>query len=392
MRRLLFGICAVFAAASVVSLSTLAAHAQSADQYASSDATEATTQGPQETTVSQETPAPEEKPSGASSSPESMVVQGSVSQGSVTDPNSPEVIAAREDLAEEESLPDYSQVVDNTTEGAFRAPGWKDERGSLSYKDGFAAAGRAKAPASFEVEIPTSNDYSVYVWWPGTKDAGVARYSLQTASGTKSEKVDQRSDSSGMWILLGTYAMEEGQRTVEVAPKPVDGGQVFADAVAVVRGAAPPPEDQTVTASGTRATDSKSLERFSGRDVVRQARKHWHDDYAWGTCTQKVKSCTCLTKVSVNPFGHNMGMTENGQWRYDRSRKIPKSRLKPGDEVFFKENGPGGPITHVGIFSGRGNIVHASAYAGWVTETKMKYITDSNNRSAYFGAKRFKSR
>jgi hypothetical protein len=195
-----------------------------------------------------------------------------------------------------------------------------------------------------------------------------------------------------MWILLGTYAMEEGQRTVEVAAQPVDGGRVFADAVAVVRGVAAPPEDQTITASGARATDSRRLERFSGRDIVRQARKHWHDDYAYATCTKSAKSCTCLTKVSVNPFGHNLGMTESGQWKYDRSRRISKSNLRPGDEVFFKENGPRGPITHVGIYSGRGNIVHASAYAGWVTETKMRYIEDSNGRSAYFGAKRFKSR
>src|SRR3712207_8264604 len=79
-----------------------------------------------------------------------------------------------------------------------------------------------------------------------------------------------------------------------------------------------------------------------------------------------VKSCTCLTKTAVKPFGHRMGMGEAEQWKYTRSREIPKSRLRPGDEVFFKENGPRGPITHVGIFSGNGRIVHASGYWGKV--------------------------
>jgi cell wall-associated NlpC family hydrolase len=385
MRRLVFVICAVFAAASVVSLSTLAAHAQSADQYAPSDGAEAP-QVPQKDP--QEKTAPEEDSSGALSSQEDLVVQGSLSQGSVSDPDSSDAIAAREDLAEEESLPEYSQVVDNATKGAFRAPGWKVERGSLSHKGSFAVAKRAKAPARFEVEIPTTNDYSVYVWWPGAAGGGTARYGVQAASGMKWSKVDQSAHSSGMWVKIGTFAMEQGRRSVEIAPESVNGGRVFADAVAVVRGEAAPPEDQNqmMTASAEPSIGSKSLSRFSGQDVVRQARRHLGDKYRWGTCTLTVKSCTCLTKTAVRPFGHRMGMGEAQQWNYTRSREIPKSRLRPGDEVFFKENGRGGPITHVGIYSGNGRIVHASGYWGKVVEKEMKYI------NGYFGAKRFKSR
>ena len=374
MRRLLFVICAVFATASVVSFSTLAAHAQSEDQYGSSDGAEAS-QDPQQSTAPEET-------SGASS-----YLGGSVSQGSVVEEDSPDVIAAREDLADEENLPDYSQVVDNSTEGAFRSRGWKVERGSLSHEGSFAVAERAKASASFGVEIPSSNDYSVYAWWPESADAGTARYGVEAASGTKWSKVRQTADSSGMWVKIGSFTMEQGQRSVQVAARSVDGGPAFADAIAVVRGeAAPPEEDQTMTAAGARTADARGIERFSGRSVVRQARKHIGDNYRYGTCTRSVKICTCLTKKAVQPFGHRMGMTENGQWKYDGSRRIEKSSLRPGDEVFFKENGQNGPITHVGIYSGNGRIVHASAYWGKVVEKEMQYI------DGYFGAKRFKSR
>jgi hypothetical protein len=374
MRRLLFVICAVFAAASVVSFSTLAAHAQSEDQYGPADGAEKS-QGATENT------APEETSSGASSSPEDPI-----SQGSVVDSDSPEAVAAQEGLAEEESLPDYSQVVDNTTKGVFRAPGWKVERGSLSHEGSFVSVEGAKAPARFELKIPTTNDYSVYAWWPKASGSGTARYGVQAVSGTKWSKVEQRADSSGMWVKIGSFAMEEGQRSVQIAAKPVDGRRVFADAVAVVRGeAAPPEDDQTMTAAGARTIDSKSLERFSGRDVVRQARRHIGDRYRYGTCTNTVKSCTCLTKEAVQPFGHRMGMAELGQWRYDGSRKVARSALRPGDEVFFKE-GRSNYITHVGIYSGNGRIVHASSYWGKVVEKEMKYI------DGYFGAKRFKSR
>jgi cell wall-associated NlpC family hydrolase len=390
MRRLLFVVCAVFAAALVVSLTTLSAKAQTAEQYGSAGDAEASQDPPQETTTlqdPQEDTAPDDNPSGASSSS-----GGSVSQGSVTDSDSPDAIAAQEDLAEEERLPDYSQVVDNTTKGAFRAPGWKIKRGSLSHKGSFvvaegAKAAAPKAAARFRVKIPSTNDYSVYAWWPRAA-GGTARYGVQAASGMKWSKVDQSADSSGMWVKIGTFAMEQGRRSVRVAAKSVNGGRVFADAVAVVRGEAAPPEDQDqmMTASAEPSIGSKSLSRFSGQDVVRQARRHLGDRYRYGTCTTTLKSCTCLTKMAVQPFGHRMGMGEGQQWQYERSREIPKSDLRPGDEVFFKENGPGGPITHVGIYSGNGRIVHASLYWRKVVEKEMRYI------DGYFGAKRFDSR
>jgi cell wall-associated NlpC family hydrolase len=79
-----------------------------------------------------------------------------------------------------------------------------------------------------------------------------------------------------------------------------------------------------------------------------------------------------------------MPLTERGQWLYDRSRWVAKSNLRPGDEVFFNEGG-GSRITHVGIYSGNGYIVHASSYFGKVVESKMSYIR------GYSAAKRFKS-
>jgi len=122
--------------------------------------------------------------------------------------------------------------------------------------------------------------------------------------------------------------------------------------------------------------------RASGQDVVQVARRYIGTDYRFGACENNRMSCACLTKVVYAKFGQKLPFSEDKQWRY--GKKVSKHR--PGDLVFFKEKGQRGGITHVGIYSGNGNVVHASAYFGKVVESKMRYI------KGYSGAKRLKLR
>ena len=126
--------------------------------------------------------------------------------------------------------------------------------------------------------------------------------------------------------------------------------------------------------------------RPTGNDVVRAAKRYIGTRYNYATCESSRMSCTCLTKMTWAKFGHKLPMSEKGQWSYDRGRKVAKSSLRPGDIVFFKEGKRKRGITHVGIYSGNGNVVHASAFFGKVVESKMRYI------KGYSGAKRLKPR
>jgi len=126
--------------------------------------------------------------------------------------------------------------------------------------------------------------------------------------------------------------------------------------------------------------------RASGGSVVQAARRYLGTRYRYATCSRSRMSCTCLTKKAWARFGHKLPMSEAGQWKYGRARNVAKSRLRPGDIVFFKEAGPSRGITHVGIYSGGGNLVHASAYFGKVVESKMSYV------KGYSGAKRLRPR
>jgi cell wall-associated NlpC family hydrolase len=142
------------------------------------------------------------------------------------------------------------------------------------------------------------------------------------------------------------------------------------------------------TGPGASESDDSWIEvtgRPSGNDVVRVARRYIGTKYQHSTCTGNHMSCTCLTRMVYRKFGHNLPMSEGGQWKYKRgARKVAKSALRPGDIVYFKEAGKRSGITHVGIYSGHGNIVHASAYFDKVVESKMSYI------KGFSGAKRLK--
>ena len=118
-------------------------------------------------------------------------------------------------------------------------------------------------------------------------------------------------------------------------------------------------------------------------DIVERARSFIGRGYRYATCRIRM-SCTCVTKRTWAAFGHTLPMTEGGQWRYEPSLKIAKSDLRRGDIVFFKEAGWSYPITHVGTYSGNGNLVHASNYFNKVVESKMSYI------AGYYGATRLR--
>jgi len=185
-----------------------------------------------------------------------------------------------------------------------------------------------------------------------------------------------------------TAASQEPEEAAEPAASSADGSPSQGS---FTEGRAGPNEPSLVDDTPpTAAERSEPLAtargRASGNTVVRAAKRYLGTKYRYATCSRSRMSCTCLTKKTWARFGHRLSMSEGGQWKYGRASNVAKSRLRPGDIVFFKEGGPRRGITHVGLYSGRGNLVHASAYFGKVVESKMRYI------KGYSGAKRLRPR
>ena len=82
--------------------------------------------------------------------------------------------------------------------------------------------------------------------------------------------------------------------------------------------------------------------------------------------------CSAFTRAVFQKFGLDLPDSPAGQMAM--GTPVSRSELKPGDLVFFDEDGGGGPPTHVGIYMGNNMIIHASDYFMDVTETNMNYI------------------
>lgn len=323
------------------------------------------------------------------------------SQGTVTGASRSELDAIGRDVAEEERLPDYSQVVDNTSADRFSAPWWKKgATDGLAHGGSFAASGEEgldAGDARFKLRVPTSGDYALYAWWPsGQENSTAARFGVTTSSGTTWTTVDQTRDG-GYWVQIGTYDMKAGDNyAVRISPGG-GSGRVVADAVALVRGVASPPPDALAPVDGGPLSAGVSLDideatysaarrsgRVKGIRLVRRGRGHIGTPYRLSPpapcIAYRVEDCSCFTKLVLRRFKR---VYDSPVLQFQYGHKVrSRSNLKRGDLVFFKERGPRRPITHVGIFSGNGRIVHASSYWGRVVEKKMKYIR------GYHGARR----
>jgi hypothetical protein len=113
-----------------------------------------------------------------------------------------------------------------------------------------------------------------------------------------------------------------------------------------------------------------------GKAIVAKARSQIGDPYGY---SGGAWTCSELTGYAVRAAtGVSIGYSPLGQKYYGWQPR----RVRPGDVLFYDENGPAGPPTHVGIATGRGKIVHASNYFGAVVESERRYLI------GYDGARR----
>jgi cell wall-associated NlpC family hydrolase len=102
---------------------------------------------------------------------------------------------------------------------------------------------------------------------------------------------------------------------------------------------------------GTGPSDVK------GQEIVTEARRYIGAPYRMGGTSLTGIDCSGLVVTVYQKFGVAMPRTSHEQARF--GIKVDRSELEPGDLVFFRTSGST-KITHVGIYSGAGEFIHAS--------------------------------
>ncbi|MEU8104037.1 WXG100 family type VII secretion target [Nonomuraea muscovyensis] len=104
----------------------------------------------------------------------------------------------------------------------------------------------------------------------------------------------------------------------------------------------------------------------TGADIVAAARQHIGKPYIWGANGPSAFDCSGLVYYTLNQAGIKIGDTTAAG--YQKSGQ-PVTDPQPGDIVFF-----GDPATHVGIYKGDGQVIHAPRPGSSVTEASVASV------------------
>lgn len=91
------------------------------------------------------------------------------------------------------------------------------------------------------------------------------------------------------------------------------------------------------------------------RTAVQTALAQLGDPYVWAAAGPDAFDCSGLTMYAWAAAG--VQLPHSSRMQYSGGRKIGKAELQPGDLIFFYS-----PISHVGMYIGNGQMVHAPTF------------------------------
>lgn len=95
-----------------------------------------------------------------------------------------------------------------------------------------------------------------------------------------------------------------------------------------------------------------------GQQAVEYAMQYLGMPYVWGGNGPNCFDCSGLTKYVYGHFGYTLNRTASAQ--LSNGVSVSFSELQPGDLVFFNNRKVSTPVSHVGIYIGGGQFIHAS--------------------------------
>lgn len=115
--------------------------------------------------------------------------------------------------------------------------------------------------------------------------------------------------------------------------------------------------------------------------LLRESFKYLGVPYVWGGEDPSGMDCSGFTQKVFCDRG--MIIPRTADLQFEVGQVVPRGQEQPGDMVFFETYCPG--ASHVGIYVGRNQFVHASSGAGYITFGDLR---DDYFSRCYLGARR----
>ena len=115
--------------------------------------------------------------------------------------------------------------------------------------------------------------------------------------------------------------------------------------------------------------------------VLKTARSYMGVPYVWGGVSPAGFDCSGFTHYTFLKNG--IVIPRSAADQYKQGIPVARSNLKKGDLVFFQTYKPG--ASHVGIYVGNGEFIHASSGAGEIIKSPLSNVYYSQH---YLGARR----
>lgn len=139
-----------------------------------------------------------------------------------------------------------------------------------------------------------------------------------------------------------------------------------------------------VSAEYVKEVDASAASQAGkGQEIANYALQFVGYPYVYGGSSPKGFDCSGLTSYVYSQFGYSINRTASNQ--LNNGYAVEKSNLQPGDLVFFRQNGSTKPASHVGVYIGNNQYVHASTPGVGVI---ISDLNDPYISSGYVGARR----